>query len=68
MPIDEAAGRTEATKVGLAVIGTLGILLRAKQQSHVAAIRPLLDHLQDELGFFIFGELKAEIFRRAGES
>jgi predicted nucleic acid-binding protein len=44
--LDERAGRRAAERAGLQVVGTLGILLRAKQQGHIARVRPLLDLLQ----------------------
>lgn len=65
--IDEAAGRRMAGRVGLSVLGTLGILLGAKQRNLLSAVRPLLDRLQNEIGFFVSDELRAEILLRAGE-
>src|SRR5207249_996874 len=40
--IDEMAGRTVAANCGLTVVGTLGILLRAKQVGLCPEIAPLL--------------------------
>jgi predicted nucleic acid-binding protein len=65
--IDESAGRTEALRRGLAPLGVLGILLRAKQRGLVAALQPLLDRLQNELGFFISNELRSIVLKQAGE-
>ena len=47
--IDEAAGRQTAKDIGLHPIGTLGILIRAKQSGDFGAIRPSLDRLEKEL-------------------
>ena len=65
--IDESDGRAIARKLGLAVLGTLGILLSAKQRDLIEAVRPLVDLLREDLGFFIDDELRTEILRRAGE-
>ncbi|MDA0838258.1 MAG: DUF3368 domain-containing protein [Planctomycetota bacterium] len=65
--IDEAAGRASAVQNGLPVIGTLGILLRAKERGLIDAIRPLLDSLQKDLGFFIGASLRDFILQQAGE-
>src|SRR5579875_3575155 len=41
--IDERKGRKAATAAQLPIMGTLGLLLRAKQEGHVAAIKPIID-------------------------
>lgn len=65
--IDETAGRACAFRFGLPVIGTLGILLRSKEKGLIDAIRPLLDQLQEDLGFFISSEVREQVLRRAFE-
>ena len=65
--IDEAVGRAVAQQHGLTAVGVLGVLLRARQRGLIGVIGPLLDRLQNELGFFIGAELRAEVLRRAGE-
>ena len=62
--IDEMAGRNRGTQLGLVVIGTLGILLRAKRNAIISQIAPLLDRLQSELGFYISAELRADMLLR----
>lgn len=66
--MDELAGRGVAASCGLTVVGTLGILLRAKQQGLCAEIRPLLDRLQQEINFFLSPELRRRVLKEAGES
>jgi len=67
--IDEADGRRVARqRYGLRVIGTLGILLSAKQRGIVSTVRPLIDQLRGDLGFFISESLYQEVVRRAGEA
>ena len=45
--VDESKARTIAQRLGLRMIGTVGLLLLAKQQGKILAIRPLLDALRD---------------------
>jgi hypothetical protein len=61
--IDESAGRAAALRRGLAPLGVLGVLLRAKQRRLVDTLRPLLDQLQNELGFFISPELRSTVLK-----
>jgi predicted nucleic acid-binding protein len=65
--IDESDGRRAATMNGLPWLGTLAVLLEAKVRGHVAEVRPLMDRLTDELGFFIAPSLKHRVLRLAGE-
>ena len=65
--VDEMAGRTTATEIGVLAIGTLGILLRAKARGYVEEIRPLVQRLTDEVDFFVSDDLKRRVFERAGE-
>jgi len=66
--VDELAGREVARQCGFTVLGTLGILLRAKQQGLCPAVAPLLDRLQRELNFFVSPGLRQTILRQAGEA
>jgi predicted nucleic acid-binding protein len=43
--LDDEAGRRLALSLGLPIIGTLGLLLVAKQQGAIAAIHPIADAL-----------------------
>lgn len=42
--IDEKKGRAEAQKLGIRIIGLLGILLEGKKRGFVVAIKPLMDN------------------------
>ena len=44
--LDERLGRRHARRLGLKLTGTLGILLRAKQDGHLAEIKPLIETLK----------------------
>ncbi len=65
--IDERAGRQVAQERGLTVVGTLSILLSAKQHGLCAQIRPLLDRLQNEIWFFVSKDLRATVLDKAQE-
>lgn len=59
--LDEQAGRTAACYLGLEVMGVVGILLRAKQHGYIPQVRPLLDALRHQAGFF----LSAQVYEHA---
>ncbi len=45
--LDDRRARNRADDLGLPVIGTIGVLLAAKQDGVIPAIRPLLDDLRE---------------------
>ncbi|MEL6671219.1 MAG: DUF3368 domain-containing protein [Bacteroidota bacterium] len=65
--VDELLGRKEAMKKGLRVLGTLGILMKAKQMGLTKEIRPLMDRLIEK-GFWLHPSLYQEVLKDAGES
>jgi hypothetical protein len=65
--IDEATGRSIAVQKGMAVIGTLGILSRAKARGHIGPISPLLVQLRHELDFYVSDKLREAFLRSVGE-
>jgi uncharacterized protein len=65
--IDERLGRREASRLGIAITGMLGVLLVAKKQNLVSEIHPIVDALIAEAGFRISGELYREVMAAAGE-
>jgi uncharacterized protein len=65
--MDELAGRGIAVQRGLVVIGTLGLLIRAKHQGLCKEIRPLLDRLQTEINFFVAPALRELVLAQIGE-
>lgn len=64
--LDDHQARRLAQDLGLPVVGTLGVLLRAKQVRAVSAVQPLLDAMQQE-GFRLHPALYVEALRLAGE-
>lgn len=65
--IDERAATRKARAVGLRVIGTLGVLLLGKQAGQIAAVRRLLDRLQ-ERNFRMSTDLYKQVLKDAGEA
>lgn len=65
--IDEIAGRKVAAHHRLRITGTLGVLIEAKRQGHVPAVRPLLDALA-QAQFHVSSALRARVLREAGET
>lgn len=65
--VDETLGRRVALSLGLPVVGTLGVLLRAKAAKLVTGVGPLMVRLRTELQFRISDPLARDVLRRAGE-
>ena len=65
--LDEARGRLAAAQEGLQVVGTLGVLERAKRRRLIARVLPLVDRLTKETGFFVSAELREELRQRVRE-
>ena len=64
--LDDRKARRWAKRLGLRVIGTVGILLRAKRQGLIEAIKPLLEALK-AADFCLSPELEEEALHLAGE-
>lgn len=64
--LDEAYGRRLARQRGLPVVGTLGILLAAKQNGLLPAITPIIDEMIRQ-GRHISTALQARVRYAAGE-
>ena len=63
--MDEKKGRRKLTQLGLPKIGTLGILLKAKQQRLLPAIKPELEQLRQK-GFSISDTVMSSFLAEAG--
>lgn len=50
--IDERAGRQFATELNITIVGSLGILVMAKQQGLIVSIKPMIDKLANSPIFF----------------
>lgn len=64
--MDDNAAKRTAKFMGFKVTGTLGMLLRAKQDGHVRVVRPYLEKLQ-ESGFFVSEKVCRYVLDEAGE-
>ena len=64
--LDDAAARAEARDLDVTVVGTIGLVIRAKHAGHISAVRPLLDALR-ESGFWMSEALFRRALHRAGE-
>ncbi len=65
--IDERLARRHAQRLGLTLTGTLGVLLKAKEQGWVSAVEPLINQLRR--GGIRLGEaVVAKTLKLAGES
>jgi predicted nucleic acid-binding protein len=51
--LDERPGRLAAQHLGLKVMGVVGLLIRAKQVGLIVQLRPLLESLRHDAGFYI---------------
>lgn len=51
--MDERAGRHRAQRMGLRTIGVVGVLLLAKERGFLSAVRPRLDALRSQAGFWL---------------
>jgi predicted nucleic acid-binding protein len=65
--IDERAARRKARGIGLQTVGTLGVLLMAKDKGLVAGLKPLLDDLR-RAGFRMSDDLYRQVHGSAGEA
>ena len=64
---DEKLARKIARLRGLRVTGTAGVLLKAKQEGHIRAVKPFLDQLQ-EIHFHLSDNVRTLILSKAEES
>jgi hypothetical protein len=65
--IDEQKGRIIAAQTGIVYTGLLGVLVVAKHQGVLPAIKPLLDDLVQTAGFWISQPLYQRILNAVGE-
>jgi len=64
--LDDQQARKVARNMGISIIGTIGVLVKAKQAELISALKPLLDQLELN-GFYMTSALKAEALKVLGE-
>ena len=64
--IDERIGRNMAELLGLSVVGTLGVLLKAKEQGMISSFSGAVDSMRTN-GIFYHSALVARLTKLAGE-
>ena len=65
--IDDAQGRLAAKALHIAYTGTIGVLLRAKIEGKIPALRPILDLLQQRTTFWLSSQMYQAVLQKAGE-
>jgi hypothetical protein len=65
--IDEALGRKVAEKLGIRVVGILGILVQSSHRKLIPKVSSILDRLEKEAGFWVSPHLRAKVLEAVGE-
>ena len=65
--IDEYAGRQTAKKLGLNIIGLVGLMIEAKRRSLIPTVAPLLDRLQQDAGFRLGAAFRERVLQEVNE-
>ena len=65
--LDEREGRHIARRLGLNVIGVLGVLLEAKHKNHIDKVQPQLDLLRQKAGFYLSDSVYTKLLTLANE-
>ena len=66
--IDELKGRNYAKKMNIAIIGLVGILLQAKEETLIPNVKDILDELRDTAGFWLNQNLYQKAIELAARS
>lgn len=65
--IDEKRGRKIARKMSVNIIGSLGILLKAKAKGVINSVGSVIEKIETETNFRIANSIKEELLKRAKE-
>ncbi len=65
--LDDALGRRIAQHLELTYTGTLGVLVKAKKEGHLPAVKPVLEALIGQTTMYLSGNLVGWVLREAGE-
>jgi len=64
---DDMEARKLAVKLGFSIIGTLGVLLRAKQESYITLVKPFIEQMK-QTDFRASDDLYQTVLRKANEA
>jgi predicted nucleic acid-binding protein len=65
--IDERRARAVATRLGLNVVGVLGVLVEAKHKALIPQLKPILDDLITRAGVWVSAQLYERVLQTVGE-
>ena len=65
--MDERLSRQAAIRLGLPITGVLGVLAAAKMEGLISAVKPVMDDMISQAGFWISGQLYDEVLQAVGE-
>lgn len=65
--MDETKGRTIAESYNLKVVGILGVLLQAKEKGFISEVKPHLQKLVNEAGFWLNPQIIKKVLELAKE-
>lgn len=66
--IDERLGRQEVLRLGIPIIGILGVLVLAKQRQLVSQVQPVMDSLINQAGFRVSPQLYRQVLTLSQEN
>jgi len=64
--IDERKGRKVAEEMKIEIIGSLGVLIKAKEKGRIESVKEILN-LIDKTNFRISNSIKEQVLKKAGE-
>ena len=64
--MDDKRGRMLAKKLNIEITGTLGTLIKARQQNIIPMVKPILEKLK-EVNFRIDSEIEKGVLKLVGE-
>jgi uncharacterized protein len=65
--LDDALARRHASLIGVRLTGTLGVLLKAKDEGQISLVMPLVSRMT-ELGFWLSDKTREAVLKLARES
>jgi predicted nucleic acid-binding protein len=65
--LDERRARAVAIRLGLKVVGVLGVLIEAKHKALIPHLKPILDDLLTRAGFRVSAQLYERVLQAVGE-